>query len=554
MNLEINQKPFCLAPWVHSHINEDGRRYLCCIADKNSSPSKDITEPFDEYWNSVEMRDVRKKMMLQTPPPECLTCVRTTSKQVSYRDNFEKEYTSMWPEISKKTDQNGFYKNSPIDFDYRINNICNLSCRMCSSEFSSTIRSLETQAQLSNTGVTRSSENKQKMESELSRLVMNSETRHIYFADGEPLLAKLNWKILDQLVEFGHSKNVNVLFNTNLTQFRSQIERIRNILNKFKRVQFIVSIDGTGDTQEFVRSGVNWEQWLSNFQDIKSLVGSKNIIFNVTFTIPLLLNLKPLLDFLKIQNIRFHVNTVKHNQSPEVILCPTALPKQARALLVKNALSEVPDNSFFDQFRYILSGYLEDNSMDLRSEENRLSLVMAFRYHMKVDFFRGKISLVQFYFENPILKDWIIDILSFPTALYILSENEVSKDFLQQPKSRDVFYLKYVFRNVPLREEVQNYINKNKIKILIIDESRLSLLNLILLKDLKNNLFFAFRKKYIFQPCKYTFGKSIALPLEAQAVFKSAWMIQHVFPFLNLLSGPFPWLFGMHVRTIAISK
>lgn len=558
MSIETDQEPFCLAPWVHSHINEDGKRYLCCKADKAHSFSKDIKEPFDDYWNSIEMREVRKKMLNQTPPKECMGCVQGDSAQKPYREHFNRLYGSMWEHLQEQSDQDGLYKKKPVDFDYRINDICNLSCRMCSSEFSSSIYALEAKSGLKESRSQDSREVKKNMEVEFESLVGNTETRRIYFADGEPLLSKLNWKMLDNLIVSGISRNVELAFNTNLTQIHLYKAKINTVIARFKKVEFIVSIDGVGETQEFVRNGVDWNQWVTNLSELKNMVSSHRIFFNITFTTPLLMNLRPLIEFLKDQKIEFRVGNVVFNRSPEVVLCPSALPKKVRTNLVHKALKEVPEDSSFGAFKSILNSYLLEGPLDLPTEENKIFLAEALQYHSTIDVHRAnKKTLFLYYLQFPelkevVLNDWLLGVLS--TTQKMCSYFEVNADDLLDNASREIFYFKFLFRDKNARAKIDNYIHhdlaRQSGKIVVVEESRFSLLNVLLLNDPKNSLFFSFKRRKIFPKDRYILMKTVSLPLYPEAVFKNEVLIKLFFPVLSRLSRVFPWLFGMHARSI----
>jgi len=50
--------PYCIAPWLHSHLNPAGERKLCCVALPSGIEG---STSFDEYWNGEYMQEVREK-------------------------------------------------------------------------------------------------------------------------------------------------------------------------------------------------------------------------------------------------------------------------------------------------------------------------------------------------------------------------------------------------------------------------------------------------------------------------------------------------------------
>jgi sulfatase maturation enzyme AslB (radical SAM superfamily) len=81
-----------------------------------------------------------------------------------------------------------------------------------------------------------------------------------------------HYKILQKIKT---PKNVEVTYNTNATYMLS--EQHICLLNTFKKVHFIVSIDAYGELNDKVRSGSKWSQILEFIDQIKSTKFSMSI-------------------------------------------------------------------------------------------------------------------------------------------------------------------------------------------------------------------------------------------------------------------------------------
>ena len=59
---------------------------------------------------------------------------------------------------------------------------------------------------------------KEVLEVELQKAVDNGTIEEIYWVGGEPLMYEIHWRIMQQLVDSGQSKDVTIRYNTNLSR------------------------------------------------------------------------------------------------------------------------------------------------------------------------------------------------------------------------------------------------------------------------------------------------------------------------------------------------
>ena len=263
---------FCLAPWVHTYCGTQHERTTCCasVEDVGSKLS------FKEYWNGDKMKDIRKKMLNGETIPSCHNCYNTPSA-LSYKYHFNGNYSNKLDEVLKNTDENGNYSGLPIAIDYR-NSLCNLRCRMCGANASTSIRAdfanVEKYSNYYNKSDLLSSEESKRLEidqlNEMLFLIENSEVDEIYWAGGEPLFNLNHYKILEKLIELGKT-DVMLRYNTNLTNLKFKHYDFIEMINNFSNVHVYFSQDGIGEVGEYIRYGVKFNEWNDNLNKIISI-------------------------------------------------------------------------------------------------------------------------------------------------------------------------------------------------------------------------------------------------------------------------------------------
>ena len=138
-----------------------------------------------------------------------------------------------------------------------------------------------------------------------------------------------HWTIMQQLVDEDHAKNVVVRYNTNLNRISRGDSELYKLLPEFKRVNLCASIDGTGKIGEYIRTGLNWEKWISNFKKgmfLKDIYGDDAIVFDVTLTLPGLFSLKDLFDTVTELDVKTYLK-ITFSFDSTVLMSPMSLPR-----------------------------------------------------------------------------------------------------------------------------------------------------------------------------------------------------------------------------------
>ena len=343
---------FCVVPWTHTFVSPQGERRLCCASREEPSFQKqyidkgtDNDNEFDPvsletHWNSDYMKDIRKRMLNGERLSTCEVCNSNILNLHTYKNYFNKTlFPHKIDEILKNTDETGHTELKPVSYDYRISNLCNFKCRMCGEQLSSaweTEKNKNNQVDYKNNKWMEPTTRKEitqfqeeVLEEELQRAVDENLIEEIYWVGGEPLMWEKHWSIMHQLVKSKQSKDVVIRYNTNLSRIRYKNYYLYDLLPYFKRINLCASIDGVGDVGEYIRTGLNWQEWLENFKKGMFLIdqyGDDALVFDVTLTTPGFFDLKNLFDTVTELDVKSYLK-ITFAFDPSVVMSPMCLPR-----------------------------------------------------------------------------------------------------------------------------------------------------------------------------------------------------------------------------------
>ena len=261
----MSNKKFCPLPWINLSIDVNGSLRPCCRyyqpnAQTNYKLPFIYNGQLDKLYNSDDWQKLRQAFINGEQPHECSMCWNDEQGSIkSYRETFVE---------TKKIDisQVDFTKltvDSPLTLDLKLNNVCNLKCRICGPQASSTYAKEHkilwgidlpdseywTQDKITDT----------KNEEIISQ--WSSNIQHIEMTGGEPMTSPENVKILSLLSEQSDLAEKTMLINTNVTHWN---QNLINFLKKFKKTTICLSIDDLEERQEYHRYPSNWEVILKN--------------------------------------------------------------------------------------------------------------------------------------------------------------------------------------------------------------------------------------------------------------------------------------------------
>lgn len=306
-------KSFCMALWIHTHLSTVGIRKFCSVSHLDSDSINNMTNDsniefltLEKYWNSEKIKNIRLKMMKGETISECFFCNNNYFYK-NYRDAFNNKYKSKINEVFIKTKEDGYTEMLPISYSYNINNTCNFKCRICNPNLSSAIENESKKINFHIRAIKNHNYDQKIAEDEMREIVNNKTIEEIFWIGGESLMLPFHWEIMSELINNGHCKNVFAIYTTNLSKISYKNHNLLDMLLNFKNIKIHCSIDGTEEIVEYIRDGMVWKKWLENFKSIlplKNKFGDDCIIIDYTVTMPGILAIKKIIDFI----IEYDVN------------------------------------------------------------------------------------------------------------------------------------------------------------------------------------------------------------------------------------------------------
>lgn len=342
----------CFAPWTHTYLSPQTERRMCCASrepaqnfqqyiDTESGTGKYIPITLDEHWNGEHMRDVRRRMLAGETLAECDVCNNKLLNTSVYRDYFTHLFQHKWSDIQSSTDETGHTTMKPVSWDYRFSNLCNFKCRMCGDMLSSAWESEQRRHDMINWDnpknnwmipeVRREISQFQdtQIEAEFSQAVEEHRVEEIYWVGGEPLMYEQHWRYMKRIIELGDGSNVYARYNTNLSRVNyGGCNLYSDILDHVRDWQICASIDGTGKIGEYIRTGLDFENWRQNFeQGLKHQKHRRQMRLDFTLTLPGMFEVNNIQKLAREYDVDL-LSKVVFSFSPEVIFSPLALPRQ----------------------------------------------------------------------------------------------------------------------------------------------------------------------------------------------------------------------------------
>ncbi len=227
-------------------------------------------------WNNLYMRSVRQAMLNGKVPPSCSKCFKEEAAGHRSKRNWETEY---W---NRRVDTKALVSDTQVDgsvppkmyyVDLRLGTKCNLKCVMCSPHDSSMWVSdwNKLYPQLKNASLKEVMmwNNKGKVDGasydwhrdnpEFWKQLYDQipHMRQLYFAGGESTIIKEHYDLLEECIERGYAKKIELRYNSNGIEMP---DRLFTLWEKFKRVRFHFSIDSFADMNDYIRFPSKWPQ------------------------------------------------------------------------------------------------------------------------------------------------------------------------------------------------------------------------------------------------------------------------------------------------------
>lgn len=417
-----------MAPWTHTYLSPQTERRLCCASREpaqnfeqyiDTESGTGVYHPLtlDQHWNSKHMRSVRRRMMAGETLPECDVCNNKLLNTDVYRSYFDHLFGSKYQLAMAATDATGYTTMQPVSWDYRFSNLCNFKCRMCGDMLSSAWESEQQQHDMIDWSNSKNNwmrpEVRQQIskfqdtqiEAEFAQAVEQHRVEEIYWVGGEPLMYEQHWRYMQRIIELGDGPRVYARYNTNLSRVNYRGHNLySDVLAHLRDWQICASLDGTGATGEYIRTGLDYDSWLKNFQQGLDIARNRRQM-RIDFT----LTLPGLFEVINIQRLANQLGVdvlakVVFSFTPDILMSPLALPRQLLDRTVDSLVTQLP------------TGALQDILLQLKQratfaeqwpEEWQAGLAKGKQRVLKLESIRGdSYTMADILKINPDIHDW----------------------------------------------------------------------------------------------------------------------------------------------------
>jgi hypothetical protein len=189
------------------------------------------------------------------------------------------------------------------------------------------------------------------IEAEFAEAVEQHRVEEIYWVGGEPLMYEQHWRYMKRIVELGDGGQVYARYNTNLSRvdFRG-VNLYRDILDHVRDWQICASIDGTGATGEYIRTGLDYSQFRRNFeQGLRHQRNRRQMRLDFTLTLPGMFEVDAIQQLAQQYGVEL-LTKVIFSFGPDIVMSPLALPRH----LLDPWLDELIDTSTAASMRDVL--------------------------------------------------------------------------------------------------------------------------------------------------------------------------------------------------------
>jgi organic radical activating enzyme len=236
-------------------------------------------------------------------PSECEYCWKIEDNSDRYSDRvFKSSEPWSWPYNEEINGLNWKGDYNPKYVEVAFSNTCNFKCVYCGPQFSSTwVEEIKKHGPYTdvngynyfdtNTTPYLNSEYNPYVEAFWKWWPDLYRDLHTFrITGGEPLLSKDTWGILDFIIEQQEpNRNLNLAINSNLgvpdKLIDRFIEKCKIILNEGKVRELVIftSCDTYGEQAEYLRNGLNYNQFMDNVNRILEELPQVTIDFMVTY-------------------------------------------------------------------------------------------------------------------------------------------------------------------------------------------------------------------------------------------------------------------------------
>jgi hypothetical protein len=347
-----------------------GKNHSCHHPNPHVVPVEEVQADPSALHNSSYKRSVRNQMLNGERPSECDYCWRIEeTEKYSDRVLMSKKFDS----LPYRKDIISSDRYDPTMLEVSFSNVCNFKCAYCGPQFSSLWTS-----EIANLGAYPTSGNynqiyeSQILDREHNPYIdafwkylptMYDKLHTLRITGGEPMLSRHTEKLLEYIIQHPNKK-LTVVINSNLGApkhiIANFIELLEKVQKNVKRIEIATSGESYGRHAEYVRDGLNYQEWLLNCYYVLSALPKLRLSLMCAYNVLSITSFSRFLEDIialkkECKRVKLSVSYVRHPSFLHVSLAP----KVWRPILEesRNTLKKHFNNETVQRFDFVLSEF-----------------------------------------------------------------------------------------------------------------------------------------------------------------------------------------------------
>lgn len=307
-NSILNSKSasFCGAKWGNSTLwLNSGETSSCHLPPVHKIDADQVASDPAKLHNTDHKIKMRELMQKGHKPSECDYCWKIESMGPDYiSDRVFKSLQFTHEEMQEWFDKPADARIVPPTLEIMFDRTCNFACSYCNANFSTAWeRDIKTngfyELETSGGGAFKhdgtANNCYEKSENPYIKAFwewwpeLSQNLRVLRITGGEPLMNVDVWKLIDMFSENKYEFELGI--NSNLGAKQSIIERLIKSSFNINNLTIFTSMETTGDHAEYIRDGLDYEQWKVNVERILSESNVKRIVVMMTINALCLFNI-----------------------------------------------------------------------------------------------------------------------------------------------------------------------------------------------------------------------------------------------------------------------
>lgn len=356
----MTSKFICDLPWTHFSTMPHGVCTICCEANHSNqiSHAKDSAgklksihnSTVEEIVNSDSFKKIRKEMLEGKVPIACDGCYRTERAGGISKRIRDSKWNNDW---ASNTDADGSIVPDIRSIELRLGNYCNLKCRSCNAESSTSwikeYYALKDSTPLAsdyahlkdNEGVIYSWDWTDDDDFYKDLLDNVGQLDNVHISGGEPFLVPKHFDFLKRLIDTNNT-DVHIGYHTNLNYNLEKISAQLEMLSSFKQVRINLSIDDVEERNTYIRNPSDWNLTIHNLKTMIESYKHLDLVVCQTVGVYNFMYVEELYEYFKNNNIDvpMYINNV---HSP-VYQTPFVLPIESRQDKLEQIKDKMPEH------------------------------------------------------------------------------------------------------------------------------------------------------------------------------------------------------------------